>query len=65
MGKYNCKIENLDCLEIDSQAEGIRLSIKMFNSDEFYFDAPVIVLTKNDVVALINELQTLIENNGK
>lgn len=65
MGKYNCTIDNLDCLEIDSQEDGIRLYIKMHNSHELYFDEPVIILNKSDVLKLINELQTLIENNGE
>ena len=64
MENYHCTVDALDYLMIQEHQEGINFSINMYGSDSSDFNAPAIVLTKSEVIRLINELQNLI-NYGK
>jgi hypothetical protein len=64
MENYHCTVDALDYLMILEHQEGINFSINMHGSDSSDFNSPAIVLTKSEVIRLINELQNLI-NYGK
>lgn len=59
---YNCTIDALDYLMIQEHQEGINISINMHGSDSSDFNSPAVVLTKSEVIRLINELQNLVNN---
>lgn len=60
MKNYHCTVDALDYLMIQEHQEGINFTINMYGSDRSDFNSPAIVLTENEVIRLINELQTLI-----
>ena len=61
MKNYHCTVDALDYLMIQEHQEGINFSINMFVADTSDFNAPAIVLTKDEVKRLINELTDLIK----
>lgn len=65
MEKYNCTIDALDYLELDSVDEVIHFSIKMYGSNNDGFDSPCIVLTEIEVKRLILQLNQILNKNGK
>ncbi|MFY7937172.1 MAG: hypothetical protein ACOVOQ_07340 [Flavobacterium sp.] len=61
MKNYHCTVDALDYLMIQKHQEGINFSINMFGADTSDFNSPAIVLTKDEVIRLINELTDLIK----
>lgn len=63
MKNYHCTIDDLDYLQIIEHDEGINFVINMWaKRNEIDFSSPAIVLTKSDVIRLINHLKELVED---
>lgn len=58
---YHCTVDALDFLMIQEHQEGINFTINMRYSDPSDYNSPAIVLTKKEVLRLINELNELIK----